>query len=349
MFNLRKISFIICTLLIISSFSSLNSSFNEFHLQKESIMKNEYPIIINDDINRTITIDSVPESVISLSPSTTELLFSIGLDNTTIIAVDNLSDYPSEVNTIKQKINIWPSIDIESVISLSPDIVIGADILSSDDISILESFNVEVVILGPQTIDGIIRDIEILGSIFNCTENLISQIDDLRLKIDLIRENVSNISYKPKIYIEYMEYWTYGPKSIGNNFIELAGGINIGKDLAAPYAEINSEYIIVQNPDIIFYSVGTYTSTTIDSITNRTGWSAINAVKKGNIFSLDDDSLSRPTVRIINLLIEVNQIINEFLTDYEPEDSINQYSSSFYFWNLVSIGIIIIIRKKIRK
>ena len=53
------------------------------------------PVDVVDALGRTVTIDSVPEKIVSLSPSNTEILFALGVGDK-VVGVDTYSDYPAE-------------------------------------------------------------------------------------------------------------------------------------------------------------------------------------------------------------------------------------------------------------
>ena len=63
-----------------------------------------------------------PERIVSLAPSTTEILFAAGLGEK-IVGVTNFCDYPEEAKH-KPKIGGMSNPSLEKVVSLRPDIVV---------------------------------------------------------------------------------------------------------------------------------------------------------------------------------------------------------------------------------
>jgi len=285
-----------------------------------------------------------------LGPSTTELLFSVGLDHKTIIAIDTFSDYPKEVNTIENRISLKP-LGLEQIISLEPDLIIGADIIGSENLKLLEDKNLKTIIVGPSSLEGILRDFKMLSIIFNRFNNIEDTYNNLKQRKNSIKEEIETFYYKPKVYMEYYPYWSFGPDSLGNNIINLGGGKNICNSLQLSYSEVNSEFIIAKNPDIIFYTSGKYTTTTKESICDREGWSAINAVKNHNIFILDDDSLSRPTLRTFDVFLIVHEKIKQFMIENDyitTSQKKPEHISGFHYLGIISFCLLIIIKKKYR-
>ena len=63
-----------------------------------------------------------PERIVSLAPSTTEILFAAGLGEK-IVGVTNFCDHPEEAK-LKPKIGGMSNPSLEKVVSLQPDIVV---------------------------------------------------------------------------------------------------------------------------------------------------------------------------------------------------------------------------------
>ena len=62
---------------------------------------------------------------------------------------------------------------------------------------------------------------------------------------------------------------------------------------------VTNEMVISKNPDVIFVTAMGRTLYSTD-IANRTGYSAINAIKNNQVYTCDDDVFTRPGPRIID-------------------------------------------------
>lgn len=79
-------------------------------------------IQVTDDRGRTVQLNTPAQRIVSLGPSMTELLFTMGAGSQ-IIAVDQASDYPAEVNA-KRKIPGGLRLDLEAIVAQRPDLII---------------------------------------------------------------------------------------------------------------------------------------------------------------------------------------------------------------------------------
>jgi len=264
---------------------------------------------IIDDYGRTVAVPKNPQKIISLAPSTTEILYAVGLGDK-VIGVDEYSDYPEEAKN-KTKIGSYLTPNLEIIISLKPDLILASDMTSKDSVVTLEEKGLTVVVLTPKTIKGIFQDIRLVGLIGNKNDEANNLADNLEQRIDVVTSKTSNSSLnRPRVYVEYYPYWTYGPGSFGNDLILMAGGRNIAATTVTAYSEITNEFLVASNPEIIIFTIGPHASTTIKDIKSRTGWDDTDAVKYDKIYTIDDDIISRPGPRIVDALEQLAELIH---------------------------------------
>lgn len=293
---------IVCVMILIAFIAGFYVA--EF---KEQEKQAEFTVI--DDYGREVTLPKNPQRIISLAPSSTEILFAVGLGNR-VVGADDHSDYPEAAKN-KTKIGSYLNPNLEVIASLEPDLILVTDITSKEYVASLEEKNFTVVVLAPKTIQGIIRDIRVVGAIGNKTTEANNLADNLEQRINAItsRTSISSL-YRPKVYVEYYPYWTYGPGSFGNDLISMAGGKNIAAITATAYSEITNEFVVASNPELIIFTVGPRAFTTIKDIKIRTGWDKVDAVKNNKIFTIDDDIISRPGPRIVDALEQLARLIH---------------------------------------
>ena len=94
---------------------------------------------LKDDLGRPIEITGIPQRIISLAPSNTELLFALGLGNK-VVATDDFSDFPEEATKLPHVGSEFPAFSIETIVSLKPDLCVAFGYELPDYVSKLESF-----------------------------------------------------------------------------------------------------------------------------------------------------------------------------------------------------------------
>ncbi len=265
-------------------------------------------ILLVDDYGRTIKLDSIPERIVSTAPTPTEMLFAVGAGDL-VVGVDTYSDYPAEVANIT-KVGDY-TLSTEVIISLQPDLIISSDLVPISQLELLEDQGIPFVILATRTLDDVLKDLRLVGILTGHVDEANELVDELEDRIEAVTSKTQAVDLvKPRAYLEYYPYWTYGPGSFGDDLIALAGGINIAENTSSEYPMLTSEFVIAQDPEIIVYTVGYMTTTTADEISSRPGWDVITAVSEGDIHSMDDNLLSRYGPRIVDGLEDLAALLH---------------------------------------
>ena len=78
---------------------------------------------ITDQLGRLVKLDKIPQRIVSLAPSNTEILFALGLADK-VVGVTDYCNYPPEAKE-KPSIGGFSTPNIEKVIALSPDLILA--------------------------------------------------------------------------------------------------------------------------------------------------------------------------------------------------------------------------------
>ena len=261
-----------------------------------------------DDYERNVTLTGYPERIVSVAPTPTEMLFAVGAGDL-VVGVDGYSDYPAATSNIT-KVGDF-ELNIEQIITLKPDLILTSDLVPVSDLDMLESNGIPYMIIADRTINDIFASIQLVGDVTNHKADAASLVSSLKARMNAVTNITlaSGVS-KPNVYIEYWQYWTFGPGSFGHDLIELAGGTNIAEDKDSEYPTVTDEFVVQKNPDIIVYTTGTYMTNNGSEILGRQGWDVTNAVKNSNVIGIDDNLISRYGPRIIDGLEQLAAIIH---------------------------------------
>ena len=271
-----------------------------------------YPLTITDSAERKVTIARQPQTFVSLSPSVTEILFTLGLGNQ-IVAVDQFSDYPPEAKNILNIGGSGGTFNFEKIVEQQTDVVFGAGPTSPESIRKLEELKQTVVIIGSHksTIENIMDDIRLTGQIAAVPERARQVTDAMQQKLDRLKQKVAGAMTRPKVYWEIDATSTTKPFSVGpgnfvNDLITLAGGENIFANALSPFPQVSVEQIVAANPDVIVL----VSHVTPGSIKVRAGWDTINAVKNSHIYVVDENLTSRTGPRVVDGLEAAMKVIH---------------------------------------
>lgn len=237
---------------------------------------------------------------ISLAPSTTEILFALGLD-AEIIGVSSYCNYPPQALT-KSKMGEFSHPNIEKILSLKPDYIFCTGLEQSQAITELRRLGLKVYVADPSTVEELIDSIIDIGKITSKEYQAQIVAKQILDTIERMKEKVSLIPQGNKLKV-FIEIWhdpltTAGQGSYIDELLTIAGGKNIANDTKRPFSVFSSEEVISRNPDCI---IMTYMDKAVPSkaVAGRFAWGTMNAVKNNRVYNdINPDLLLRPGPRV---------------------------------------------------
>jgi len=255
------------------------------------------PITVVDDVGNTVTLNTEPQRIISLAPANTEILYALGLGDR-VVGVTEYCNYPPEAAE-KPKVGGFSDVDLEQVVGLEPDLVLATSLHTSEVVPALQERGVPVFVVDPQTVLGVLETIRTIGHITGKDQAAAALTSQMQERINAVQETIKDAP-RPRVFWELgPELYTAGPGSFLNDLIVMAGGENVAADAESPWPQLSLEAIVLKDPAIVVLADHNY-GETAETVTQRSGWWNITAVREGRIVELtDDDIFSRPGPRIV--------------------------------------------------
>jgi iron complex transport system substrate-binding protein len=257
---------------------------------------------VTDDLGRSVTIHGIPKRIISLSPSNTEIVYALGLQDK-LVGVTTYDNYP-EAARDKPKVSEYSNIDMEKVVSAKPDLILASNIQKNDAIPAFEKLGIAVLTIEPETVDGTVKDIELLGRLCGKTREATTLVAGLQDRIQSITGKTDQLTQiqQPRVFFLtwHDPLWTAGSATVVDELITKAGGANIASDLDG-HSQIDLESAIERNPQIIFVmsSMGDQ-DTSYNYIKQEPRFQATDALKNNQVYKVDADIFGRTTPRLVD-------------------------------------------------
>lgn len=268
---------------------------------------------IVDGLGRSVTIDKIPQRIVSLAPSNTEILFALGLGDK-VIGVTEYCNYPQEAMT-KPKVGGFSNVDIEKVVSIEPDLVLATHIHGKTVIPALEKLGLTVVALTPGSLNEVLDSITLVGKLTGQSREASKLVNDLRTKIEAVADETQNLSpdQKPRVfYITWHDpLMTAGTETLADDVISSAGGQNIAYDISGDKA-INLETVIHRDPQVIVASVGMGSGEDLpwQYVQTEPRLENTQALFNDRVYKIDGDVIHRPGPRIVDALDQMARFIH---------------------------------------
>ena len=280
-----------------------------------SLPVNAEKLEVTDDFGRTVTLHGVPERIISLSPTNTEILFAIGAGDR-VVGVTEYCNYPEEAEELPL-IGGVSTVSIEKVVALEPDLVLGCALNGKETVVRLTELNVTVVSLNPENINEILDDIVLVGQLTGEEKNAGSLVADMEQRLEEIKYQTRDVKRLTVAHITWHDpIWVAGGGTVQDELIEIAGGENVFSD-KKDWATVSLEEFIDRNPDVIIVSVGHGVAgmKPYDYILSEERLEVVNAVKNDRVHIINADIASRAGPRIVNATEIVYECLLESFGD----------------------------------
>ena len=246
----------------------------------------------------------IPQRIISLTASLTEILFALGLGYR-VCAVTDSCDYPAEVAD-RPNVACWFDPDLAKLYALKPDMVLGL-LTAHDNLKRkIEAQGIPVLLVNPTTVDEAIADIAWIGTMLGVHEKSEQLLADLQARLSEIDDKISGIIIANKLTacrildIEDGRFHVAGPLSFQYDIITRAGGQNVTGSIKKAYPKITLAQLQEWDPQVIF-NCG-FDLSTNPSIADKPEWRSLQAVQAEKVFTFDCSLTCRTGPRIVDMV-----------------------------------------------
>jgi iron complex transport system substrate-binding protein len=279
------------------------------HIDTTTTAHPSFPVTVAA-ANGSVSIASQPHSIVSLSPTATEMLYAIGAGDQ-IVAVDDQSNYPTDAPTTNLT-GLSPN--VEAIADYDPDlVVISFD--PGDLIPSLDALGIPVLLQPAATsLEDVYTQIEQLGEATGHTDTAERTITGMKARV---ADTYSRAGSGDELSYYFELDTTYFSVTSSTFIGELLAPLGL-RNIADPadpdgygYPQLSSEFIIGADPDLILLADTVCCGQNEDTVASRPGWDSLDAVTKGNIVVLNDDFASRWGPRVVDLLEAVGAAVGE--------------------------------------
>ncbi|WP_380166025.1 ABC transporter substrate-binding protein [Jannaschia sp. R86511] len=251
-----------------------------------------------------LTIEAEPVSIVSISPTATEMLFAVGAGDQ-VVAVDAFSYFPEEA-PVTDLSGFEPN--LEAILGYGPDLVVASGD-PGDLVSGLDAAGVPTLLLpSALDLDEAYDQIERVGlatghatDAAELTEQMAADIDAAVASVDLA---------EPLTYYHELDpsfYTASGDTFIGEVY-SLFGLENIADATGEAYPQLSQEFVVEADPDVIFVTSGDFSDSPED-IAARPGWDQVDAVEGEDVVVVDADEASRWGPRVVDFVESVAEAL----------------------------------------
>ncbi len=330
--NRNKFVALIATLALVIPLASCSTNSSQIEANGErsdaqtamqidsEVAQSVYPLVV-ETINGDISIEDRPTKILSLSPTATEILFAVGAGDQ-VIAVDDQSNYPAEAPT--SGISGYAP-NLEAILALEPDLVVHSYLPEDIEQGLANVGIPSLPQFAAQTLEDTYQQIEQLGLVTDNSDSALAQVQSMRDSVDQLVARTSNLDSFSFFHELDQTYYSVTSATFIGQVYDMLGLQNIAdaaEGAGSGYPQLSEEYILSQDPDLIFLADTKCCAQSIETVSERNGWNALTAVQSQKIIELDDDIASRWGPRVVEFLeaivVAIEQIDSEVAQSVYP-------------------------------
>jgi len=267
-----------------------------------------FPLTVTDDLGREVTLNGAPARVVTMAPSHTETVCAIGACHT-LVGVDNWSNWPADVADLPRLGDAFAP-DLEALVALAPDLVLVDEYSGMHEP--LEALGITVYAGTPQTYAETLEFFTVVGALLGRESEAAVLAGTVQGQVEGARAVLADVE-GVSVFIELDPTpYSAGPNSFMGTLLAFAGGVNILDVTLGDFPQVDPEYVVAADPQVILLTDAPF-GVTVADVAARPGWSGISAVVAGRVLELDAntvDMFSRAGPRMGLAVLELARLLH---------------------------------------
>lgn len=234
-----------------------------------------HALTVKDDLGHPVAFDRPPQRIVSLLPSLTEFVCTLGACQR-LVGVDDFSNWPASVQKLPH-VGGLEDARVETIVGLKPDLVLAAT--SSRALERLQALGLQVLALEPRTFGDVQRVLALLGPVLAARDGDAAW-REIAQGVDEAARALPAAQRGARVYFEVSAapYAASGSSFIGELLARI-GARNIVPAALGPFPKLNPEFVVRADPDVIMLAE----DDVVADLASRPGWKQLRAVRTGRV------------------------------------------------------------------
>lgn len=190
--------------------------------------------------------------IVSLIPSTTEMLCTLGLAEA-LVGITVYCREPASVTRTKTRVGGEKDPDLDKIKALAPDLVIAnVEENVAAHVETLRGWGIPVWVTYPRTVGGALAMIRELGEVTGARAATAALLDELEPLVARVRAATGGRPPVPVFYAIWREpYMTIGPDTYVHDVLAACGAANVFGDARERYPAVTLDEVAARRPAVI--------------------------------------------------------------------------------------------------
>jgi len=236
-----------------------------------------------------------PSRIVCLTEETTETLYLLG-EGDRVVGVSGYTVRPPEARR-KPRVSAFINARFEKIAALQPDLILGFSDLQADIAAELIKRGYPVYVFNQRSVDEILQMVRVVGGLVGRADRADALASDLERRLETVRAEAAELPHRPRIFFEEWDAPLISGIQWVEELVEIAGGTPIFPELRS--ARLGRDRIVDpaevarRDPEGI---VASWCGKAVrrEKIATRSGWEAISAVQRGQIYEIKSALILQP-------------------------------------------------------
>ncbi|HUP36833.1 MAG TPA: cobalamin-binding protein [Candidatus Limnocylindria bacterium] len=266
-------------------------------------------LTVTDQTGRRVILPGPPARIISLVPSVTETVFTIGAQDR-LVGVTDFCDYPAEARR-KPRVGSMISPSLEGIVALKPDLVVATTAGNRHEtFDQLVRLKIPIYLVNPVSVSDVLDLIGRLGRLTDRPEPAGRLVVALRERIQAVVARVAGRPRPRVLYVLWPDPLIVPARgALVSELLGLAGGDSVTADGGPGYPRYSMEAALARNPEVILVARHDPTGSPLA----RSTWerfTQVPAVSAGRLHTVDGDLMHRYGPRVVDGLEVLARLIH---------------------------------------
>ena len=267
-----------------------------------------FPVTVMDDFGNEVTLEKAPESIVSLAPVDTEILFALGAGDSVTGRTD-YCNYPEEAADV-DSIGTYMEPNMELILSKSPDLVVASGFIDDNIRQQLEENGTAIFITNASDLESTEKNIETLGKLIGHDAEAEEVVKNMEDEWTDLSAELENVKEEKSAFIDIGSLYSAGPSSLLDNSMQMIKVENVAADADSAWPQLSAEAVVEPNPDVY---ISLYS--TLEDVQQTAGLSDLACLNEdGGFIYIDDssvegDMIQRPGPRYVEGLKVLAELV----------------------------------------
>ena len=242
-----------------------------------------------------------PARIISLTPSTTEILYGVGAFGR-VVAVSDYCSFPPEANSLP-RVGGWSNPNMEQIAGLRPDLIIFSDAQAQFVKDKVEAAGIRTLEVPSQTLEDAYKSIELIGRATG-DEGAARELEErARAGVEAVRLATGRLPRRRVLCVvdrvpgTLRDLYTAGGDSFIAQLIRVAGGEPVSPPTGGGWGKMQKEAVVALDPDVVLdlmmhKEAGSFDE---DTLAVWRDLPALRAVRDGRVHAVRDETVLHPS------------------------------------------------------